>query len=100
MSETQPEDTRNEEQIKTQTATINVVVNDDEAEPLPSGTRAGLEDEPEKTGKVVNVSSYLNLRTGEHHYSIIGHLLNVRRSVIAAGWRSSRRKEVMSVEIP
>ena len=38
---------------------------------------SALADGPEKTGKVVNVRSYLNLRTGPGtDYSIIGHLLN------------------------
>lgn len=76
---TKPEDTHSEEQTEnTQTATINVVVNDDGSRTVTIGDQSWtIEDEPEKTGKVVNVSSYLNLRTGPStDYSIIGHLLN------------------------
>ena len=62
----------------TQTVTVNVAENDDGSRTVTIGDQSWtLADEPEKTGKVVNVSSYLHLRTGPStDYSIIGHLLN------------------------
>ena len=77
--DTQPEDTHGEETADTtQTVTVNVAENDDGSRTVTIGDQSWtLEDEPEKTGKVVNVSSYLHLRTGPStDYSIIGHLLN------------------------
>lgn len=77
--DTQPEDTHSEEQTEnTQTVTVNVEVNEDGSRTVTIGDQSWiLEDEPEKTGKVVNISSYLNLRTGPGtNYSVIGHLLN------------------------
>lgn len=75
----QTEDSHGEDAAdNTQTVTVNVVVNDDGSRTVTIGDQSWtLEDEPEKTGKVVNVSSYLHLRTGPGtDYSIIGHLLN------------------------
>lgn len=62
----------------TQTVTVNVAENDDGSRTVTIGDQSWtLADGPEKTGKVVNVSSYLHLRTGPGtDYSIIGHLLN------------------------
>lgn len=62
----------------TQTVTVNVAENDDGSRTVTIGDQSWtLADGPEKTGKVVNVRSYLNLRTGPGtDYSIIGHLLN------------------------
>ena len=62
----------------TQTVTVNVAENGDGSRTVTIGDQSWtLEDEPERSGKVVNVSSYLHLRTGPGtDYSIIGHLLN------------------------
>lgn len=61
-----------------QSVTVNVVENSDGSRTVTIGNQSWtLDDDPEKTGKVVNVRSYLNLRTGPStNYSIIGHLLN------------------------
>ena len=75
----QPEDSHGEDTAdNTQTVTVNVTANDDGSRTVTIGDQSWtLEDGPEKTGKVVNVRSYLNLRTGPGtDYSIIGHLLN------------------------
>lgn len=70
--------TENTQTDNTQTVTVNVTENENGARTVTIGDQSWtLEDEPEKTGKVVNVNSYLNLRTGPGtSYSIIGHLLN------------------------
>lgn len=78
-TDTQTEDSRNEDAAdNTQTVTVNVAENDDGSRTVTIGNQSWtLADEPEKIGRVVNVSSYLHLRTGPStDYSIIGHLLN------------------------
>lgn len=73
------EDTYSEEQTEmAQTETVNVVTNEDGNRTVTIGDQAWqLDAEPRQTGKVVNVDSYLHLRTGPStNYSIIGHLLN------------------------
>lgn len=62
----------------TQSATVKVTENSDGSRTVTIGNQSWiLNDEPEKTGKVVNVNSYLHLRTGPGlNNSIIGHLLN------------------------
>lgn len=62
----------------TQSATVKVTENSDGSRTVTIGNQSWtLNDEPEKTGKVVNVNSYLHLRTGPSlNNSIIGHLLN------------------------
>ena len=75
----QPEESHVEDTAdNTQTVTVNVAANDDGSRTVTIGDQSWtLADGPEKTGKVVNVRSYLNLRTGPGtDYSIIGHLLN------------------------
>lgn len=75
----QTENTQTEEpKGSTQTVTVNVTENKDGSRTVTIGDQSWtLDSEPEKTGKVVNVNSYLNLRTGPStNYSIIGHLLN------------------------
>ena len=73
------ESTKAEEQEEsTQTVTVNVTENKDGSRTVAIGDQSWtLDDKPDKAGKVVNVNSYLNLRTGPStNYSIIGHLLN------------------------
>ena len=75
----QPEESHVEDTAdNTQTVTVNVAANVDGSRTVTIGDQNWtLADGPEKTGKVVNVRSYLNLRTGPGtDYSIIGHLLN------------------------
>ena len=75
----QPEESHVEDTAdNTQTVTVNVAANDDGSRTVTIGDQSWtLADGPEKTGKVVNVRSYLHLRTGPGtDYSIIGHLLN------------------------
>lgn len=62
----------------TPSATVKVTENSDGSRTVTIGNQSWtLNDEPEKTGKVVNVNSYLHLRTGPGlNNSIIGHLLN------------------------
>lgn len=62
----------------TPSATVKVTENSDGSRIITIGNQSWtLNDEPEKTGKVVNVNSYLHLRTGPGlNNSIIGHLLN------------------------
>lgn len=62
----------------TPSATVKVTENSDGSRTITIGNQSWtLNDEPEKTGKVVNVNSYLHLRTGPSlNNSIIGHLLN------------------------
>ena len=70
--------TENTQSDSTQTMTVNVTENKNGTRTVTIGDQSWtLDDEPEKTGKVVNVNSYLHLRTGPGtSYSIIGHLLN------------------------
>ena len=84
----EPQDTHSEEQTGTvettetkQTATVDVVTNPDGTRTVTIGDqtwRLDAEDATLKqTGRVVNVYTYLHLRTGPStDYSIIGHLLN------------------------
>lgn len=80
----QIKNTQNEEQTgnsqtgNTPSATVKVTENSDGSRTVTIGNQSWtLNDEPEKTGKVVNVNSYLHLRTGPGlNNSIIGHLLN------------------------
>ena len=76
---TQPEDTHtNEQNENAQTITVNISENADGSRTVTIGEQSWqLPAEPEQTGKVVNVRTYLNLRTGPStDCSIIGHLLN------------------------
>jgi len=78
-TDSQPEDSHGEEAAgTTQTVTVNVSENDDGSRTVTIGDQSWtLEDELGKNGKVVNVSSYLHLRTGPStDYNIIGYLLN------------------------
>ena len=61
-----------------QTVTVQVTENEDGSRTVTIGDQSWrLPAETEQSGKVVNVHSYLNLRTGPGtNYSIIGHLLN------------------------
>lgn len=61
-----------------QSAPVKVVENKDGSRTITIGNQSWtLSNEAEKTGKVVNVNSYLHLRTGPGlNNSIIGHLLN------------------------
>ena len=61
-----------------QTVTVHVTENGDGSRTVTIGDQSWrLPTETEQSGKVVNVHSYLNLRTGPGtNYSIIGHLLN------------------------
>lgn len=72
------EETGNSQTGNTQSATVKVTENSDGSRTITIGNQSWtLNDEPEKTGKVVNVNSYLHLRTGPGlNNSIIGHLLN------------------------
>lgn len=77
--DTLPEDAHTEKQTESaQTITVNVVTHEDGSHTVTIGNQSWhLNAKPEQTGKVVNVNSYLNLRTGPGtNYSIIGHLLN------------------------
>lgn len=68
-----------EEQAENQeTLTVNVAENADGSHTVTIGDQSWtLPASQEQTGKVVNVSSYLNLRTGPGtDYTVIGHLLN------------------------
>lgn len=76
---TQPENTNTGEQIPNgQTLTVNVTENADGSHTVTIGDRSWtLPAKREQAGKVVNVRTYLNLRTGPGtDYTVIGHLLN------------------------
>ena len=78
-TDTQTEESHVEDTAdNTQTVTVNVAANDDGSRTVTIGDQSWtLADGPEKTGKVVNVRSYLNLPTDPRtDYSTIGHLLN------------------------
>ena len=72
------EENGNSQAGNTQSAAVKVTENSDGSRTVTIGNQSWtLNDEPEKTGKVVNVNSYLHLRTGPGlNNSIIGHLLN------------------------
>lgn len=61
-----------------QTLTVNVTENADRSRTVTIGDRSWrLPAKREQAGKVVNVRTYLNLRTGPGtDYTVIGHLLN------------------------
>lgn len=76
---TQPENTNTGEQTPNgQTLTVNVTENADGSHTVTIGDRSRtLPAKREQAGKVVNVRTYLNLRTGPGtDYTVIGHLLN------------------------
>lgn len=75
----EPHESHHDEPAETtQTVTVNVVVSEDGSRTVTIGDQTWhLDADPNQTGKVVNVNSYLHLRTGpSNDYSIIGHLLN------------------------
>lgn len=61
-----------------QTLTVNVTENADGSHTVTIGDRSWtLPAKREQAGKVVNVRTYLNLRTGPGtDYTVVGHLLN------------------------
>lgn len=76
---TQPENTNTGEQIPNeQTLTVLVTENADGSHTVTIGDRSWtLPAKREQSGKVVNVRTYLNLRTGPGtDYTVIGRLLN------------------------
>lgn len=76
---TQPENTNTGEQTPNgQTLTVFVTENADGSHTVTIGDRSWtLPAKREQAGKVVNVRTYLNLRTGPGtDYTVIGHLLN------------------------
>lgn len=76
---TQPENTNTGEQTPNgQTLTVLVTENADGSHTVTIGDRSWtLPAKREQAGKVVNVRTYLNLRTGPGtDYTVIGHLLN------------------------
>ena len=76
---TQPENTNTGEQPPNgQTLTVNVTENADGSHTVTIGDRSWtLPAKREQAGKVVNVRTYLNLRTGPGtDYTVIGRLLN------------------------
>ena len=76
---TQPENTNTGEQTPNgQTLTVLVTENADGSHTVTIGDRSWtLPAKREQSGKVVNVRTYLNLRTGPGtDYTVIGHLLN------------------------
>lgn len=76
---TQPEDAHTNEQDKNaQTITVNMSENTDGSHTVTIGEQSWtLPARQEQTGKVVNVRTYLNLRTGPGtDYTVIGRLLN------------------------
>lgn len=76
---TQPENTNTGEQPPNgQTLTVLVTENADGSHTVTIGDRSWtLPAKREQAGKVVNVRTYLNLRTGPGtDYTVIGHLLN------------------------
>ena len=79
-SERAPEETAQaEEQAETnETMTVNMTENADGSHTVTIGDQSWtLPAKQEQTGKVVNVRTYLNLRTGPGtDYTVIGHLLN------------------------
>ena len=75
----QPENTNTGEQTPNgQTLAVNVTENADGSHTVTIGDRSWtLPAKREQSGKVVNVRTYLNLRTGPGtDYTVIGHLLN------------------------
>lgn len=76
---TQPENTNTGEQTPNgQTLTVNVTENADGSHTVTIGDRSWtLPAKREQSGKVVNVRTYLNLRTGPGtDYTVVGRLLN------------------------